>query len=66
MSEVITKEESILMRAGETAVTVSPDEIKTSVNKLDTLEVGQLTDEEMKRFELGPYSKNSTANSVSV
>lgn len=51
---------------GETAVTVSPGENKTNLNHLDTLKVGQLTDDQMKRFKLGPYSKTSTPGSVSV
>ena len=37
-----------------------------SENKYQTIQVGKLTDKEMLRFNLGPYSKKSTPGSVSV
>lgn len=37
-----------------------------SESRYQTIEVGKLTDEEMCRFNLGPYSKKSTPGSISV
>lgn len=33
---------------------------------ISNIQIGKLTDEQMKRFDLGPYSKKSTPGSISL
>ncbi len=45
----------------------TPSDTKISTeDKYNSIQVGQLTNEEMIRFNLGPYSKKSTPGSVSL
>lgn len=41
-------------------------DLSNSENNYQTIQVGKLTEEEMLRFNLGPYSKKSTPGSVSI
>jgi hypothetical protein len=56
----------ILKRVGikKSIPTITPRFNKSA--SISNIQIGELTDEEMKRFNLGSYSKKSTPGSISL